>query len=519
MSTYKSAPLDTDFVRKVVADIDNEPKNVVSANAFQSVEFSKLVLNHSVLDKADHVFSHQITDEVEAVDQESAGLCWMCGGLSMCRRSVINSLGLDKDFHLSLNHLMFWDKVERSNYFLNFIIENRHLPFDSRKIDSATSHPISDGGYWHTFYDLVQKYGIVPDTVFKRRVSGKNTSSMNKLIQYKLREFASIVMSPNKPVNTPQLSLSDIQGLKNQYLATIITILVQIVGHPIYPDEKFSWTYSTKKGKKGIITDITPLEFYTQKCKINFDDYVLIMNDPRQRHPYNRTYEKITTRQMVVPDVVGKTNKVATSKLNNRAHISLNLEFDEVVKLVIKQIDAGVPVWFSCDVGKYANHKYNILDTNLYNFGSPFNTSFNNMSKADRLDFNESYASHVMCIVGYDLDGAVGHRAKKRKISKTDSNGEDSASDVYDESATKVVKFKVENSWGDIGDGDGFYLMTREWFEQYGYEVVIKDEYLTPDQIEALKTKPTKMKFTDPLGSFGECDCDSCHSQEANLTS
>ena len=67
----------------------------------------------------------------------------------------------------------------------------------------------------------------------------------------------------------------------------------------------------------------------------------------------------------------------------------LNLEIDAMIQMITLQIDSGIPVWFSCDINKYIHHTYNILDTNIYDYGLPFNTSFNDMSKADRLDFND----------------------------------------------------------------------------------------------------------------------------------
>ena len=283
--------LDIKLVESVVKDITDVSYSNIASNAFQSIDFTKLVVNHKIIDKIEHIFSHQITDDVEVIDQESSGLCWMCGGMTMCRRAIIKSLHLDKDFHLSLNHLLFWDKLERCNYFINYIINNRNCKFDSNKIIRHISHPVSDGGHWHVFVNLVNKYGIIPDSIFRRRTSSKNTKSMNSLIKYKLREFAARILSPNKPENELCKSDDEIAVLRYDIFTTIVKILVYVLGSPFYPDTSFEWTYTTKKNKKKIIKNLTSIEFYNKYCHINFNDFVIIMNDPRPRNSYDKLYE------------------------------------------------------------------------------------------------------------------------------------------------------------------------------------------------------------------------------------
>jgi len=533
------------LVEKVIESIKHDPTYIVSANALQATDFNKIVTNHKIIDKIDHIFSNQIDNKVPPVDQQHAGVCWMCASMSVCRRAIINNLNLNPDFELSLNHLIFWDKLERCNYFMQHIIQNRNVKFDSAKISQVISSPISDGGYWHVFSDLVAKYGMVPDSVFKRRISSINTASINKLLKYKLCEFAALIMSPNvdRPILLFEDQFEQIENLRREFMAVIIRILVSMVGFPFYPDTQFEWTYVNKKGEKNIIKDLTPLNFYKRYCHINFDDFVPIMNDPRPRHPFNEMYEMRSTKYMI-------KDKSKTSASTTKSHIILNLEFDDMVKLIMKQIDDNTPVWFSCDVGKYSNHTHNIMDADLYDFGTLFGTSFNGMSKADRLDFNSSYPSHAMTIVGYDLDGEC--VAKVDVVNENDSDDSDESSESSEsesesgscddcaictkgssskkrkrktdnktkyvnkkiklaaiksfktpttDKVNRVVKFKVENSWGKIGAANGYYLMTKEWFRQYGYEIIIDKKHLSKQQKAYLLKKPNKMSKHDPLST------------------
>src|SRR5690606_3343645 len=156
-------------------------------------------------------------------------------------------------------------------------------------------------------------------------------------------------------------------------------------------DTTFTWVYNDREGKKVSVSDITPTKFYRDYCNIDFNDYVVIVNDPRPRHPYEKMYEMTSTHHMVI------------DKLSLTSHLLLNLDNNEIIKLIMKQIDDKIPVWFACDITKYTNHKYNIMDVDMYNYGLPFDTSFSSMSKSDRLDFYDSYPCHAMTIIGYDI--------------------------------------------------------------------------------------------------------------------
>ena len=47
-----------------------------------------------------------------------------------------------KDFEFSQNYLLFWDKLERANYFLEAIIETADRDVDDRTVAHLLSDPI-----------------------------------------------------------------------------------------------------------------------------------------------------------------------------------------------------------------------------------------------------------------------------------------------------------------------------------------------------------------------------------------
>ena len=60
------------------------------------------------------------------------------------------------------------------------------------------------------------------------------------------------------------------------------------------------------------------------------------------------------------------------------------------------------------------------------------------LTKAERLQTNESSMTHAMVISGVHLDAQTG----------------------------KPVRYKVENSWGEASGDKGYFMMTDRWFEQ-----------------------------------------------------
>ena len=88
---------------------------------------------------------------------------------------------------------MFFDKLEKSNYFLENILLTLEEDFDSRLIMYLLDSPIQDGGQWDMFVNLMDKYGIVPQSAMPETIHSSSSRSMNQLITRTLRKFASIL--------------------------------------------------------------------------------------------------------------------------------------------------------------------------------------------------------------------------------------------------------------------------------------------------------------------------------------
>jgi bleomycin hydrolase len=470
--------LDLGIIKNTI-NMNNNNNNELIMNACNENSINKITLNSN---KVDTNFTDLIENVSGIMDQYYAGICWLCASYNMCRGYTIKKLNIKSNFNYSLNYLFFWDKMEKCNNFMEYIIKNRNKHINSNKLKSILWSPCSDGGYWYNFVHIVNKYGLIPDNVYERRHHSKYTHNLNYLLKHKLREFASKIISPNE--NREEIEVDKILDIKNKYLQIITNIMIKLLGKPLMPDDKFSWIYTDKDKNKIKIKNITPLEFYREYSGIEFNNYVPIMNDPRKRHPYYKTY-----KQTII-------SKINCDKI--KPYVLLNLPNEDIKVLLMKQIDIGIPIWFSCDVDKYSNESNNLLDTQAYNYNILFDTNFDNMSKADRLDFCDSYACHAMSIIGYDLDiikkKKKKDKKKKKKVKKKKKN--------YEKYVNKINKYKVQNSWGSYGKLSGCYLMTNEWMKMYGYEYIIDKSLLNKKQLKALKEIPIVLNSNDSLSKI-----------------
>src|SRR5262249_53450815 len=160
-------------------------------------------------------------------DQKQTGRCWMFAGLNLLRFSARRALGV-KEFEFSQNSVMFWDKIERSNYFFEAIIESADRDADDRAVAFLLDQPVSDGGQWNMFISLVRKHGLVPKPLMPETNSSSNSRRMNGVLRSKLREGARRI----RELHARGASLSDLRSVKQDYLQTIHRILNIHLGTP-----------------------------------------------------------------------------------------------------------------------------------------------------------------------------------------------------------------------------------------------------------------------------------------------
>ena len=416
-------------------------------NAATRTDVRKVAMNWDVFRDIDHTFSDKVSGEMKATSQMRSGRCWGFAGLNLLRVYLGRKYKL-KNFEFSQNYFIFFDKLEKANYFLENIIETVEQSIDSRLVMHLLSSPVQDGGQWDMFVNLLKKYGTVPKKVMAESHQSSNTAQMNKLVTRKLREFALQLREASLKGKAP----SELRTMKEDMMSTIYQMLCISLGTP---PEKFDWSIRNKKDKFQRFTDLTPQKFYKEHVGINLDDFVCLINDPRSFTEYNKTY------------TVEYLGNVSGGNIIRY----LNLETDELRKYTIKSIKANDPVWFGCDVGKFFTRQFGVMDMNLFEFDRFYGTTFS-MNKAQRLEYGDSVMTHAMLFTGVDL---------KDK---------------------KPTKWRVENSWGADHGEKGFDIMTDPWFDQFMYEVVIHKKHLTKKIIDMYNMEPIGLPPWDPMGSL-----------------
>ena len=72
------------------------------------------------IEETQQVFNNKVDEVKPVTSQKSSGRCWIFAVMNAMRIPFMKKLEIE-DFEFSQSYLFFWDKIERSNYFLNTI--------------------------------------------------------------------------------------------------------------------------------------------------------------------------------------------------------------------------------------------------------------------------------------------------------------------------------------------------------------------------------------------------------------
>ena len=354
-------------------------KNTASRNALIKNDLASVALNWENYSKINHNFSNLIKKELPATNQMASGRCWGFAGLNLMRLQVVDSLELNT-FEFSQNYFMFWDKLEKANYFLENIIKSRDESYESRLITHLLKAPVQDGGQWDMWVNLINKYGVVPKSEMPETYQSSRSMRMNRMITRKLRECAKELRDSIKD----NISSEDLYNMKNDMLNVVYKMLVIHLGAP---PNKFTWQIRDKKKTFHRFEDLTPQDFFSKHVDLNLNDLVCLINCPMS----DKSYKKVYSVEHLGNVVEGQPIRY------------LNTKIGILKKAAVQSIKNDDPVWFGCDVGKYLHRSHGVMDTNLFDFGLFYGTKFT-MDKATRLEYGESKMTHAMLFTGVDLE-------------------------------------------------------------------------------------------------------------------
>ena len=301
---------------------------------------NKLAMNYENATKFDSHFSNRVISKA-VTDQKSSGRCWMFTGMNVLRNQAIRKHNLPADFQFSQAYLFFYDQLEKSNLFLQAMIDTYKKPMTDQEVEWLFKNPIGDGGQFTGVANLIDKYGLVPADVMPE--------TYNK---------------------------------KTEMLGTIYRMLALTMGEP---PAQFTWQQKDAKGEIVETATYTPKEFYEKFAKTDFSKYYMVMNDPTRE--YYKVYEIQYDRHVY----------------DGQNWRYLNLPMEDIAPMCIASIKDSTMMYFSCDVGKFLNRDNGLMDMNNYDYESLMGTTFG-MDKKQRVATFASGSSHAMTLCAVDLD-------------------------------------------------------------------------------------------------------------------
>jgi bleomycin hydrolase len=432
---------DLELLRK---DFAANPTYRLAQNAVTRVTVDDVAINREIINNTDHSLS-TLLDDWKVTNQERSGRCWLFAGLNLLRVGAMKKMGL-KEFEFSQNYIMFWDKIERANYFLEAVIETADRDIDDRTVAYLLQSVADDGGQWNMFVAIVRKHGLVPKAFMPETQSSSDTGRMNSVLRTLLRQGVRSVR---------EAAAGGTEAARAEKANVLRVIYRVLCIHLGTPPERFYWQWTDKDREFHRDGELTPLEFAERYVDLPIADYVCLVHDPRPSSPVGRTF----------------TVQYLGNVLGSPPVTYLNVDMSLIKDITARALEQGEPVWFGCDVGKMMSNEYGVWDARLYDLSSVYDTGFT-FGKADRLIYHESQMTHAMLFTGVDVVDGV------------------------------TRKWRVENSWGTDRGKDGFYTMNDSWFDEYVFEIAARRDAIPEALRHALDAEPIVLPAWDPMGSL-----------------
>ena len=447
-------PLDQTRLEGLRTAFDEREANHVAMNAVTQVGIDEVAHNYNRSRLLQHRFSVSI-DNGTVTSQAHSGRCWLFSSLNVARFVARKALNIDGestanpmgDFELSQNYAMYYDKLERVNYFLRDVaaLVRAGEPVDSQLMRFLMGDVMGDGGQWIMAMNIYKKYGAVPKQFYPETASSQNTSQMNDQLRRLLHQAtAHMVANPD--------GIDEIVDRTLEAGHRILTI------HLGTPPTSFDWEWTDKDGVFHRDGRITPQEFWKRYVNAGLEDYVCLVDDPRPEHPKGR---KIGIEHL---------GNVAGGDPTEYLNVPVEVMKDCARRLMSEQ---GLPVWFGADCHPMMDRKAGQWATDLFEYGRVYGVDFD-MDKEQRVRFGDSAQNHAMAFVGVD---------------------------VADDGRT-TNRWRVENSWGGDIANKGYFTMSDDWFSQYVYEVAVPKSMLSEEYRRAFDQEAIMLPAWDPMGAL-----------------
>lgn len=456
----RAIDISEDFIQECKEDFHSNPANIIARNAITTVGSEYSTTNADRVNRLNFTFMNTIKKKhLRATNQGHSGRCWMFAALNTLRHLFIKSLNLE-NFEFSETYLFFWDKFERCNSFIRWFIDHPDKKPGDRGFDYILADHMCDGGWWNTYANLVEKYGLIPKSAMTETAGSSYSEEMNKVLKDQLHACVNHLLK-----NRHKLSQKEQLKLKDETMKNIYNTLVKFLGEPPHT---FSWAYSQEDEDTGtVIGECTPMMF-KELVAPGFDmkkDFVVLSHIPSKIFPMHKTYK------------IKDTNNIYEGDCCTLCNVPIN----ELEKYAMKSISAGVAVWFVGDVSQSFNYMHSALDDQLDASNEVFNIP-QKFDKGERIVLRNIEGNHAMALTGFNVDH--------------DGN---------------VIEWQVENSWGyhdhETPGLDGFLTMSNTWFRKYVMEVVIHKDFLSRSMQKKASQKPQEIEPYDVMAPATKAGC------------
>lgn len=409
-------------------------KEIIDNNTVQTSSKNVLddVINEDILNKK-YDFNIEI-DGGRRYNQENSGMCWIYSGFNMIENNICSNLNINlQNLSFSVSFLAFYDYLEKANGAYQIIIDNNFNDITEVYKNQVIKNCLKAYGNFHQFRYLVNKYGLVPETIMPDAYLNLNPGDFRWLFNNKILNDCLTLFSCKKRNNINDLYLIKKKMLKENY-----AILCKALGKPL---DNFKYKYYDVNNNL-VSLDMTPLEFKQSFLSLKLDDYVVIDSLSR----YNRENHK----------------KYFYDDLKN-IYSGLNIDFLSVTKkelkeLIIKQLNEGIPVYCSSDVRRMRNLPNNIIDLNIYDLKK---LGIKLLNSSDVANFDMISYYHVVCIKGVKIENK------------------------------NIVRWKIEDSYGN-GYNNGYIYISDEAFDYFVFGALINKKYLNDEFLKLFNLSAKK---------------------------
>lgn len=338
----------------------------LSSNAYEGDDFLSRNLLDVVRDSS-IILDTSMTYRVRTcgmTDQMNSGRCWLFSTLNILRAEAIaeNDLG---EFYFSQTYGQFYDILEKSNRFLENVIDHRRRPMSARINEWLFKKPIGDGGQFSNAAHLIDKYGVVPVEAMPEQYSSTDNRRLMRTVLTILRNYGMKLRSAGR---------SELQAVKEEALSDIYRLLTATLGNP---PASFEWRGET----------YTPFSFRDRFVRHDMEeDYAIFMSDPARI--YYRMY-----------DVENNRNCYEYADWT-----FLNVPVDVISDIAVESLRNGRMFYISADTEHDNLDGEGIYDCRIFSRLDPLLSISTSMDRAMQAASCESRSVHAIAVAGVRLD-------------------------------------------------------------------------------------------------------------------